>query len=128
VKDAYSDIELVDSASSTLTSAIDSIEPVVDVGAQIPVQPCTDLKPVARAMGRIKKLLKQSIGPAIKATAHGVKFFVDVTAELLPAASAPAGSHPDIKRSLADARSVTDQLVRKFPGELPKEVREEAQR
>jgi ABC-type transporter Mla subunit MlaD len=128
VNDAHRDMELADSTSSTLTSAIDSIDPVVDVGAQIPVQPCTDLKPVARAMGRIKELLKKKIGPAIKALARNMGPFVDLAEQLLSPTAAPIASHPDIKRSLANARSVTDQLVRKFPGELPKEVREEAKR
>lgn len=125
VKDADDDLELAESSTDAIIQPAETIDEVATVGAQFPMPPGSDIKPVVTVMGRLIKLTKKRILPAIRATRRITKPIADALSVIIPKGFTASTA---ILPHAHDAKVVTEQLLKKFPKGLPKDVREQAER
>ncbi len=109
-----------------ITAAATPVAKTTKVGAEIPVAPCTDLKPVADAMTVLVRLMRR-LASATNNIEDSTSAADSALAPLRPLTFLSATERHDLRASLTDALSVTEQLVEKFPERLPDEVRAEAE-
>jgi hypothetical protein len=122
VEDIHDDVDLSHRVSQEADELADSGSDVLNAAVEIPVPVTQELKPAAKGVSAVHKILKNTVVPTLGGVASALGAIAVLLHGIKALLEAFRTRNAGLSASFDHAESVTDQILEKFGDRLPAEL------